>query len=225
MAHWILLADAGAGIDVGRRRAGAEAGSWALFAVTMLLLLVGIALAIATRKAPAQIAYAIRGFKVVIGLPLAVTGFVLTRRLPGNPLGWLMAAVALLMGVLFTADGYAIAAIIDGWDLPAGQYAAWLVNWLWEPSVSALGVFVLLLYPDGRLPSRRWRPVAIFSVAATIVGIAVTTLVDGSLESSRAAGAGMRNMTDRVDAVSGTLEVESSAGAGTCVRGRVPVAQ
>jgi signal transduction histidine kinase len=38
-------------------------------------------------------------------------------------------------------------------------------------------------------------------------------------------GAGMRNMKDRVDALSGALEVESSAGAGTSVRGRVPVAQ
>ena len=39
-----------------------------------------------------------------------------------------------------------------------------------------------------------------------------------------ARGAGMRNMTDRVDALSGTITVESSPGSGTRVEGRLPVA-
>ena len=53
-------------------------------------------------------------------------------------------------------------------SLPGGEYMAWLGNWLWVPAVFLIGTFMVLLFPDGRLPSRRWRVVAWLSVAAPI---------------------------------------------------------
>ncbi len=42
-----------------------------------------------------------------------------------------------------------------------------LNNWLWVPTVGLLGTYLLLLFPDGRLPSRRWRPLTWFSGAVS----------------------------------------------------------
>jgi hypothetical protein len=89
-----------------------------LFGTTLAATAIGAFFAIATRDAGAPVAYAVRGFEVPVALPLAVTGFVLARRLPGNPIGWLQLTAGLVVAFLFVADGYAIAAVHAGWDLP-----------------------------------------------------------------------------------------------------------
>src|ERR671927_799161 len=52
-----------------------------------------------------------------------------------------------------------------------------LGEWLWAPAVGLLGTYLILLLPDGRLPSRRWRPVAWLSGAAIVVASAGVALV------------------------------------------------
>ena len=42
--------------------------------------------------------------------------------------------------------------------VPGGPLAIWLGQWTWAPGIALLVTFVLLLFPDGHLPSRRWRP-------------------------------------------------------------------
>ena len=181
MAHWIPLA-AGAGTDTGRRGGRSGAAAWALFAATVAAAGVGTFLAIATRHADAPVAYAVRGFEVPVALPLAITGFVLARRLPSNPIGWLQLAAGLVVAFLFVADGYAIATVYAGWDLPGPSYAGWFVSWLWVLLLSLVGFFVVLLFPDGRLPSPRWRPVAWYGAAATLVAAVAAAFADGPLE-------------------------------------------
>ena len=186
MAHWIPLADAGAVTD-GRRRGGRSgAVVWAVFGATIVATVVGAVLAIATRDAGAPVAYAVRGFEVPVALPLALTGFVLARRLPANPIGWLQLAAGFVVAFLFAADGYAIASVHAGWDLPGAAYGGWFVSWLWVLLLSLVGFFVVLLFPDGHLPSPRWRPVAWYGGAATLVGAAAAALADGPLENFRA---------------------------------------
>lgn len=58
----------------------------------------------------------------------------------------------------------------------AGGVAIWVSHWAWAPGLGLLLTFVPLLFPDGRLPSRRWRPVAWLS-AIPIVIIPVLTAV------------------------------------------------
>ena len=92
---------------------------------------------------------------LVIGVPGAVVGILAARRQPGNPIGWLLLVIA---GCLFLAtDGadYALLAYHLGHHLPLGPLAL-VLDELWIPGLLLLFV-VILLFPDGRLPSRFWR--------------------------------------------------------------------
>jgi hypothetical protein len=78
---------------------------------------------------------------------------------PGNTLGWLFLAVGLgaTFGNLAQAYGkYAL--VTEPGSLPLGDWSDWLGTWMWPLAVEAI-LFILLLYPTGRLPSRRWSPV------------------------------------------------------------------
>jgi hypothetical protein len=92
---------------------------------------------------------------LVIGGPGAVVGILIARRQPGHPIGWLLLVIA---GCLFLAtDGgdYALLAYHLGHHLPLGPLAL-VLDELWIPGLLLLFV-VILLFPDGRLPSRFWR--------------------------------------------------------------------
>lgn len=68
-------------------------------------------------------------------------------------------------------------------SLPFGLAAAWASNWLWAPSVVLPTSFLLLLFRDGQLPSRRWRPVA-WTAAGILATVAVANaLAPGPLNS------------------------------------------
>jgi two-component system, NarL family, sensor kinase len=92
--------------------------------------------------------------------------FVLRRR-PGHPVGRLMLAAGLVASV---------AALSVAWS--AWVPAAWLSQWAWWPPLGAVPV-LLLLVPDGRLPSARWRPLAVVLVGAA--GIATAALVAAAI--------------------------------------------
>jgi hypothetical protein len=89
----------------------------------------------------------------------AVGALILSRR-PSNRIGWLLSAAGLLMLLGSCALQYALASLLAGWTgLPGGRVAAWLAPWTTVLGLS-LWFWLLLLFPDGRLPSPRWRPVA-----------------------------------------------------------------
>ena len=88
-------------------------------------------------------------------LGAATTGAVVATRVPANAIGWTLLALGLGLAVGLLAGAYA-----EAGPLPADEWMAWLGNWL--PLVALFGATaaLLLLFPDGRLVSRRWRPVA-----------------------------------------------------------------
>jgi hypothetical protein len=89
-------------------------------------------------------------------------GAVIVARRPGNRIGWLCCAVGLLLGPAFFAQDYAWYALVHKpGSLPGGLAMGWLGLWPWYV------VLGLLLFPSGRLASRRWRPVAWVAAAAT----------------------------------------------------------
>ena len=97
--------------------------------------------------------------EVAVLTPLAV-GTLLALRRPGNPIGWLLLADALLLVFLFFLSVYAEHAAAGGATGLAGRWAVLLDDSLW-PLFFAGPVAVALVFPDGRLPSPRWRAVAI----------------------------------------------------------------
>jgi len=98
----------------------------------------------------------------VVNVAVPVAGFVLASRRPANRIGWLFLVAGLALGLSGFSDPYALHALVaDRGSLPAGQVFAWLSNWIWMIAVAALA-FLFLLFPTGRLRSRRWRPAAWF---------------------------------------------------------------
>jgi hypothetical protein len=133
------------------RSAGAQAALAAAGLLTVLLAAALAPLAVAAHQNPATIAIEMLG----VTLPFAAVGMIVAWRQPRNPIGWLMLCFAL--GFLFStvAGSYDIADYQFGRGLPLGP-ASLLLYLLWEPAL-VLGPVAVLLFPDGRLPSARWR--------------------------------------------------------------------
>jgi two-component system, NarL family, sensor kinase len=94
------------------------------------------------------------------------------------PVLWTVAATE---GTVAAAHAYATRALdVAPGTLPAGAFAAWLSDWLWFPGYLLLLTLVILLFPDGRLPSRRWRPVVwvVIGAVGLMVAAALTELPD-----------------------------------------------
>ncbi len=100
-------------------------------------------------------------------LAFGLVGALVASRRPGNPIGWISLAVGLCLALSGVASEYAIYALLSQpGSLPGAKLAAWLGEWIWVPSVGLMGTFLVLLFPNGRLPSLRWRVVAWLAVAA-----------------------------------------------------------
>jgi hypothetical protein len=98
----------------------------------------------------------------VVNVAVPVTGFVLASRRPGNRIGWLFLVAGLALGLGAFSNPYALhALVVDRGSLPAGRVFAWVSNWIWAIPFAMLA-FLFLLFPTGRLRSRRWRPAAWF---------------------------------------------------------------
>jgi hypothetical protein len=86
----------------------------------------------------------------------AVVGFVVVWRKPRNPLGWIILAAAGFLALSEDASFYVVAGYrLRHGGLPLG-WVALLAQPGWAPAIVLLGL-LLLLFPDGRLPSLRWR--------------------------------------------------------------------
>jgi hypothetical protein len=119
----------------------------------------------------------------VLLLTFPVIGALIASRRPQNPIGWICLADGLLWMILAVTDGYSVYGVTKPGSVPFPVAVGTLSNqWLWVPTVGLLGIYLVLLFPDGRLPSRRWRPLAWFS-GVMIVLLSVTEgLAPGPLE-------------------------------------------
>src|SRR5918994_650278 len=109
-----------------------------------------------------------------------VVGAVVVAHRPGNAVGWIFSAIGLLSSVGVLALEYAEYALVTRQGtLPGAALAAWFSWWL-LPILGLIFVFTLLLFPTGRLPSPRWRPVAVAGglaiAAVTVLGAVRPTL-------------------------------------------------
>src|SRR5215207_4839177 len=97
-------------------------------------------------------------------------GAIVASRRPENPVGWLLCLYGFAQSIdLFSAQ-YAIYALLaQPNSLPAGVAIAWVSSWL-PPIIIGFSVFFILLFPTGRLPSRRWRWLTWLTVAFILVG-------------------------------------------------------
>ncbi len=137
---------------------------WAIWLVTVVI---GVAVAPSALKDGVLpfIAY------TVFVLAFATVGALVASRRPRNPIGWLL----LLAGLAYTLGGVTVDAAERGEPGAWQDAAAWVGAWIWMAGIGPVATFGLLLFPDGHLPSRRWRPVAWLAgggLAALLIGLA-----------------------------------------------------
>ena len=120
----------------------------------------------------------------VVMLPaaaLATVGALIALRRPSNSIGWISSTAGFLIAASNVTSGYAHRALFaEPGSLPGGEYAAWLSVQLW-PAAFFFGIYVLLLFPDGRLLSGRWLPVA-WVPAVGLMALCLGSLEPGLLE-------------------------------------------
>ncbi len=121
---------------------------------------------------------------VAVNIAVPIIGLVIASRRRENTLGWLFLAAGLALGVSNFCRAYALhALVVDPGSLPAGRAFAWLSNWIGTIPISLLPL-LFILFPTGRLPARRWRPVAWFCGAVLLV-LASGALVHATTSWSR----------------------------------------
>src|ERR687898_1954604 len=160
--------------------------AWSLVTLSVVLLVGGIALNQMTRStAPQRLYYGPVDavFYLATVLTFSVVGAIIASRQPRNAIGWLFCGVGLVMGINSLTGGYAEYRLSGGSDPGSlAETAAWFASWSWTLLVYVPTSFLLLLFPDGRLPSPRWRPVAWCAVLGLIGFLAGYTLNPGPLE-------------------------------------------
>jgi signal transduction histidine kinase len=120
-------------------------------------------------------------------VPIAygVLGALVATRQRQNPVGWLFLFIAAVGGIQGVADGYAHFAYVTHPGAPAGIWALWVDGWVSSTIFPAGAVaLVLLLFPNGHLPSRRWKPLAVTCVVATAVLVALSMFIPGPLSTN-----------------------------------------
>jgi signal transduction histidine kinase len=146
----------------------------ALLAVTVVSSLAALGLAI-----PAWSHLADADAPSMLGQPLggvwfAALGALIVRR-ARNVIGWLMLGSGILLSLESAANGYAIYGVLNPGTLPGPKPVGLLAEWFFAPVIAAY-IATFLLFPTGRLPSRRWLPVGwlgLLTTAATVTGFAI----------------------------------------------------
>ena len=137
--------------------------AWATFAIVTLSLVAAIAFSVFEARAPGTSGEG-AGAPAVLGIAMftfPVVGVLIATRKPRNPLGWILLAIGLAwevgggFGALYAQYGL----VRHPGSLPAAAAAAVLASSVWAPGLGLI-TFVILLFPNGRLPSRGWLPLA-----------------------------------------------------------------
>jgi len=147
--------------------------AWIMLAFYIVSLVVGLILAGANgsfQQDQTNQAMLLLGFSAFM-----VVGALIVAHRPGNAIGWIFSAIALLAFTGQLANEYATYAYVTRpGSLPGAILAAWYASWSWFVVVALALVFTPLLFPTGRLLSPRWRPVAwlagVTTVALTVLG-------------------------------------------------------
>lgn len=139
-------------------------------------------------------------------LAYAVVGGLVAWHRPGNPVGWLCLAgggAAMVAAVLDVVSAQAL--VTDPGSIPGGLWMRWGQAVLFSVSLTMLPAFPLLFFPDGHLPSRRWRGVLVVAVillaASTLVAVFSPGPLGEAIPGDNPLGIPVAGFFEAVDAV------------------------
>jgi hypothetical protein len=168
--------------------------AWSLAGLSVAMFAASIALYVLARSA--QVSSGSGASRTVIdlliGVPFLVfpiVGALIASRRPHNSIGWICLTFGFLWMLLSLFDFYGVYGLAKPGSIPFPVAIYALAQWLWVPTVGLLAIYLVLLFPDGRLPSRRWAPLAWLSGAVIVLESVTQGLLPGPLPDSE----GVRN--------------------------------
>lgn len=160
-----------------------------LWASALLLTAAGASLSVANGLSLAELFAQFLATNIAVAVTFATAGAAIVAQRPENRVGWLLGVTGLLSACVVFLGPYARFALLTRpGELPGGPLAAWLNHWLWTVPVVLAALALPLLFPTGRLPSPRWRPVGATIAAAgmlLVVAVAAAPEPDPSLPEVR----------------------------------------
>ena len=169
-----------------------RAVSWTVAGLTVLALVAALTLmALNARVMTPWLAFEF--LLALATLLYAASGRLIISRVPGNAVGWLLSLIGLLLAAAMGSEQYTIYGLVTA---PGSLPAARVVGWFSATLITVIAFLLLaeiLLFPDGHLPSRRWRPVGwaiVVSMAGAVAGqMQAGKLIDGMTDVLDRAGA------------------------------------
>jgi class 3 adenylate cyclase len=117
-------------------------------------------------------------------LGFAVVGALIVRAQPSNRMGWLALAISFAVELDAFAGSYRDFTFLGQHALPGAMAMAWLAEWAWVISLGSTGIYFLLLFPNGHLPTPRWRVIGWLGGVGMAVAFIVTGFLPGELSSA-----------------------------------------
>src|ERR671910_1233942 len=165
--------------------------AWSRAALCVALFLAAVALQIATLPVRPPSSWGTEGISTPLWaimpfLPFPIVGALIASRRPGNAIGWICLAAGITWMLGMVSGSYVLYGLrlASPGSVPYPAAVGSLSEFL-PPTALLLGTFLILLFPDGRLPSSRWRPVAWLCGAVIATNLVVGILVPGPLSELR----------------------------------------
>jgi signal transduction histidine kinase len=172
-------ADAGSGAAAGRPALLPRLVAWAVLPAYLFGVVAHLVL---ERRLGSPGLDPVEGVFLWVGFGMfAAMGALLIAKRPRNGIGWIMASAGLLVGLAPAGDYYAAWVMTTrGEPDPLAVLGAWVQSWYWILLLALTFIALPLLYPDGGLPSRRWRPAALLAAVGP-AGMVVTGMLTDTL--------------------------------------------
>jgi len=155
----------------------------ALWLATLGLCLASSGLLVSTRWVVVPDSWGFRGAAILAGATFGSVGAVVARRRPDNSIGWLFCGIGILFAIQAFIVEYTVTGVLAApGRLPYVPQIGWVLTWIWVFPAGLALIYLPLLFPTGRLLSRRWRPVAWLGALSMAASAVIVSIAPGKID-------------------------------------------
>ena len=140
----------------------------------------------------------------IVGLGYATAGWLILRQRPDHAIGWLMLLAGPFLMAPFLLIG--LGHVLEQADHPAAVWVILVASYIWVPAILLAGPVMAMVFPDGRLPGRRWRVAMYIVISALVISLVAVVLRPGPVGGDPSAPDNPIGLTSVPSWVFGALE-------------------